>query len=108
MSSPPTRAGRLAALALLSLVGVAGCEPSCEQTCEKLLACDGVESPRVSEQQCESACVDQEALYDSWEDEQLQQAFSDHKRCIDQEECGAIAEGVCYDERMYAFPADGE
>lgn len=104
-----SRAGRpllLAAATLLAGLGLVACEPSCEQTCEKLLACDEVESPRVSELECERACTTQEELYLSWDDIELQEAFSDHKRCLDQEECGAIAEGVCYDERLFAFPAD--
>ncbi|MEC7946382.1 MAG: hypothetical protein VX265_02375 [Myxococcota bacterium] len=92
----------LAACAILAI----GCEPSCEDTCEKLLGCDGVDSPRVSERECQRACTTQEELYLSWDDVALQEAFSDHKRCIDEEECEAIAEGVCYDERLFAFPAD--
>jgi len=97
---------RRVALAVLSLTsGLAACEPSCEQTCEKLLACDEVESPRVSERECERACTTQEELYLSWDDVDLQEAFSDHKRCIDEEECSAIAEGACVDDRLFAFPS---
>lgn len=103
---PPRRGARLGLATLLAGLALIGCEPSCEETCEKLLSCDEVESPRVSERECERACTTQEELYLSWDDVELQQAFSDHKRCVDQEECGAIAEGVCYDERLFAFPAD--
>lgn len=103
----PSRA-LLGALLIATVGLLTGCEPSCEQTCEKLLACDGVDSPRVSEQQCEASCIDQEDLYNTWDDVELQKAFAAHKRCIDQEECGAIAEGVCYDERLYAFPGESE
>jgi hypothetical protein len=91
---------------LFAGAGLVACEPSCEQTCEKLLSCDEVESPRVSELECERACTTQEELYLSWDDVSLQEAFSDHKRCIDEEECGAIADGACYDDRLFAFPAD--
>ena len=102
------RVTRIAECALLGLCFAAlpACEPSCEQTCEKLLACDEVDSPRVSERECERACTTQEDLYLSWDDVQLQEAFGDHKRCVMDEECDAIAEGVCYDERLFAFPSD--
>jgi hypothetical protein len=102
----PRRDHWLVVATLLAGFTLVGCEPSCEETCEKLLSCDEVESPRVSERECERACTTQEDLYLSWEDVELQQAFSDHKRCIDQSECGAIAEGECYDETLFAFPAD--
>ena len=96
---------RLMGLTVLLASGLAGCDPSCEQTCEKLLACETVDTPRVSERQCERACNTQEELYLSWDDVGLQEAFSDHKRCIKDSECGAIADGVCYDDRLYAFSA---
>jgi hypothetical protein len=102
----PARSTLLFTSFFLASFALVGCEPSCEDTCEKLLSCDGVESPRVSERECERACTTQQELYLSWDDVDLQTAFSDHKRCLDEQECSAIANGVCYDERLYAFPAD--
>lgn len=102
---PPRLRRAALSAALVMASGLAACEPSCEQTCEKLLACDEVESPRVSERECERACTTQEELYLGWDDIELQEAFSDHKRCIDEEECGAIAEGACFDDRLFAFPS---
>ena len=104
-ASPP-RGHRLVIATLMAGFALVGCDPTCEETCEKLLGCDEVESPRVSERECERACTTQEELYLSWDDVELQEAFSDHKQCIDQAECGAIADGECYDEILYAFPAD--
>lgn len=98
---------RLPILAGILAAALPGCSPTCEDTCEKLLACDGVESPRVSEQDCQQSCNTQQDVYQSYDDSELQQAFADHKQCVEDETCGAIADGVCYDERLYAWPADG-
>ena len=87
--------------ALLALA--AGCEPTCKNTCEKLLACEGVETPRLSLNDCTDACEEQEALYIRWDDTQLQDAFADYKTCVKEEACAAIDDGVCYDEDLYAF-----
>lgn len=85
-----------------ALLGV-GCEPSCERTCEKLLQCDGVETPRVGIEDCRLECVAQEELYDLWDNQDLRDAFGDQKRCVMEEECDAIAAGACYDADLFAF-----
>lgn len=97
------RAAQLCALAAAPLLG-AGCDPSCQRVCRKLVnECDEVETPRLGQEDCEAWCTNQEALYDQWKDTELRADFSDYKQCVVQEECGAIAEGVCYDEDLYAF-----
>ena len=92
----------IAFLSLLTTL-LAGCEPSCEATCETLLACDAVETPLVALEDCTDACLTQQQLYESWEDGQKQDALSDYKTCVSESECSAIAEGVCYDEEIYAW-----
>lgn len=82
------------------------CEPTCASTCDKLLACeDGtVDQPRVSDDECESACELQQALYeDDWENGQLREDFAELKRCVSDETCEAIADGACYDPDLYVF-----
>ncbi len=95
--------GPLAFVGLALLAALSGCEPSCERTCAKLLDCDGVETPRVGQEDCELQCARQEELYDSWDDTQLQDAFADHKRCVLDETCDAIADGACYDEDLFSY-----
>lgn len=99
------RAGQLTGALFLAAFSLAGCEPSCESTCEKLLACDDVETPLVSQTDCESSCSSQEILYESWEDEDKRQALADYKTCVSDETCSAIAEGACYDEAIYGWSA---
>ena len=82
---------------------LAGCEPSCEATCEKLLACDEVETPLVALEDCSDACLTQQQLYESWEDGQKQEALSDYKNCVSDSECADISEAVCYDEEIYSW-----
>ncbi|MFT4975081.1 MAG: hypothetical protein ACI8S6_000968 [Myxococcota bacterium] len=89
--------------ALAALMLLAGCEVSCENTCEKLLACEEVETPLVAEVDCQQACVTQETLYDGWDDLIKRQALTDYKTCVSENTCGDIAEGVCYDEDIYSW-----
>ena len=91
-----------AGLLLIPLL-LLGCEVSCQNTCEKLLTCDGVESPLVSEIDCETACVSQEILYEQWDDQIKRDAFADYKTCVDERTCGEIADGVCYDDNLYSW-----
>ena len=52
---------------------------------------------------CRLQCERQQSLYDGWDDQDLQTAFSDHKRCVLEEECDAIDEGACYDSDLFAW-----
>jgi hypothetical protein len=89
--------------ALLAIVSTAGCEPTCAQSCRKVIGCD-LESQRVVQDECEAACVFQERLYDDWEDDTKQAAFSDHKRCLARRSCDEIAAGDCYDPEIFLYP----
>lgn len=90
------------------LIGVllllaAGCAPPCQQVCRKVLDCGNLESDRIAFDECEQSCEAQQSLYATWEDEAKEDAFDDHKRCLMQESCEAIDEGVCYDEAIFVF-----
>ncbi len=87
---------------LVALLGLTACDPPCQRVCKKLVNC-GLDTPRLSKEECELACQNQEALYDDWEDPELRQAFQDYKNCVMDETCGRIEEGECYDETLYAF-----
>jgi hypothetical protein len=93
------RALLLAAL----LPALAGCEPSCKEACTHLLECEGVDTPRLALEECESSCRVQEDLYERWDDGQKRDAFAEMKRCVVQEECSAVADGACYDEDIYPW-----
>jgi hypothetical protein len=46
----------------------------------------------------------QERLYeDAWDDPVLRDKFRAHKRCLQDESCEDIADGVCYDEDLYVW-----
>lgn len=95
----PTPALALAAAALL----MSGCAPTCARTCRKLLDCE-LSTPGWGQQDCESACLEQENLYQTtWSDPELDEGWSELKTCIADEECGALEDGACYDERFYIF-----
>ena len=79
------------------------CEPSCEQTCETLLACEETHTDRVALDDCTASCLVQQRLYDEWEDVELQESFIDYKLCVAQENCEDIAAGACYNEELYAW-----
>lgn len=96
----------LGSLALLLSLGAlsAGCDPSCQRVCRKLVNdCEAVETPRQGSEDCEAWCNTQQALYDKWKDTELREDFTDYKRCVIDESCEDIADGVCYDETLYAF-----
>ena len=91
------------AAAAVVLASLAACDPPCDRTCDKLLSCDAVETPRVSSEDCRLQCERQEQLYDNWNDQELQDAFKAHKQCILAEECDALADGVCTDELLTSW-----
>ena len=92
-------------LGLLYALTMVGCTPTCEQTCNKLLDCEGegVQSPLMNLDECTSACAAQSNQYEDSEHEQKQQAFDELKSCIVAETCGDLSEGVCYDEEVYVW-----
>ena len=89
--------------AALLLTLAAGCTPTCKEVCVKLLECDDVESPRVSEWECRDACEREENLYEEWEDLRTLELHYDERDCIMDSECSEIADGACYDEELYLF-----
>ena len=93
----------LRVLFLLFVVPLVACEPSCESTCEKILACDELETPLTALQDCTDACLTQEQLYDAWNDGEKLEAMSTFKSCVADSECSDIAEAVCYDEELYSW-----
>lgn len=96
------RASLVSALVLVALAS--GCEPTCENTCEKLLSCEDVDQPRASQGDCEVACTNQETQYeDDWENQQLADELADAKQCIMDSECADIAAGDCYNPDLYVW-----
>ncbi len=90
------------ALTTLALAG-AGCAPTCETTCRKVLSC-GLDSPRTSQDACVEDCNRQRTLYkDWWGDLQKLDAFNEHRQCLMQMSCDEIADGACYDEELFIF-----
>lgn len=90
-------------LALLIVLALAGCEPTCEDVCEKLVDCENAGTERMSAEECKESCQDQETLYDRWTDTQLRDAFVAEKQCIDASTCDELAAGVCYDEDLWSY-----
>ena len=80
-----------------------GCSYSCQTTCKKVLACDGLETSRIALEECTEECVRQGALYEAWENESKEDAFDAHKQCLNQRTCDEIIEGECYDEELFQF-----
>lgn len=97
----PTFCNFLTLFALL--FGAQGCEPTCENTCEKLLECDEVETPRVSEDDCTTSCIIHEEMYEDWEDSQLRNAHGEAKQCIAEASCEDLSTGTCYDEELFIW-----
>ena len=93
---------RLAEVLFASALLNAGCVPRCESVCEKLLAC-GLESERVALEECTTSCLEQNALYEFWDDEDKQLAFDEHRRCLKRSSCQEIARGDCYDPEIFIF-----
>ena len=80
-----------------------GCEPTCKETCRKLLECEEVQTPRLALEDCTASCTVQGELYEDWQDTQLRQSFADLKTCVVDNECDRIADGVCYDEELFIW-----
>lgn len=100
----PSRILPLSALLVLPLLFfLVGCEVSCENTCEKLLACGDVDTPLVAEIDCEQSCVAQEVLYENWDDQIKRDALETYKACVSETPCADIADGACYHEDIYIW-----
>lgn len=93
----------LAYFAVVCLPLVQACEPTCRQTCRKLLECEEVETPRQALEDCNTSCELQQQLYEDWEDLQARDALGELKQCVVDAECTDIADGACYDEDLYLW-----
>jgi len=90
----PSSVGRW--LLTSTLLWAVACDPPCKRTCRKVLDCGNLSSDRLAIDACEQDCNRQEELYDQWDDEEKQDLFKEHKRCLLDATCDEIAEGVCY------------
>lgn len=89
---------------LVVLAALTGCTPTCEEVCDKLVACENAGTERMSSAECQESCGDQRALYnEDWEDGQKRDAFDAELTCLFQSECGEIEEGACYDESVWSY-----
>jgi hypothetical protein len=90
--------------AAVLLLGSVSCTPPCGQLCRKVLDCD-LNTERVAQAECELACGQQEALYAAWGDQELQQLYADHRRCVVGSTCEELQEGSCYEgyEPLFVF-----
>lgn len=81
------------------------CGTRCERVCRKLLECGdegALQTDRFSQFECTESCTRQGELFQDWEDEdELRDAWREHRRCLIREDCDAIADGVCYDDRFF-------
>lgn len=92
-----------AAITAAVLVMAAGCEPTCKQTCRKLLKCDGLDADVEAIDACEASCVFQEQSYEQADEDPRREDFAEHKSCLREATCGEIADGVCYDEDLFLY-----
>jgi hypothetical protein len=90
-------------LLLATLALGQGCDTSCEAACDKLLSCEEVSTARLAPDDCESACLVQEKLYEDWDDVELRDGFTELKGCITGTACDELAEGACYEDELYPF-----
>ncbi|MFN7145847.1 MAG: hypothetical protein ACK4YP_18875 [Myxococcota bacterium] len=100
----PSRTSRSLALVLLlggALLG--GCQPGCEQVCDKLVACDMAGTERMNAAECEVQCNEQQELYATWSDTELRASFDAHLSCLNTSTCEEIEGGACYDEEVFSF-----
>jgi hypothetical protein len=84
-------------------VALAGCQPTCAQVCDKLVACENPGTERMSSAECEDQCGEQQELYANWTDTELRASFDDHLSCLYRAECDAVLAGACYDEEVFSF-----
>jgi hypothetical protein len=89
---------------LVVLAALTGCTPSCEEVCDKLVACENEGTERMSSAECQESCNDQHALYnEEWDDGQKRDAFDAHLSCLYESECADVEAGTCYDEEIWSY-----
>ena len=93
----------VAAALMVASLG-SGCVPRCRTVCDKLLECDEVSTDRVAHSECEDSCQRQSTIFAGWKNEdRLKEASDEQRRCIARSTCDEIADGACYDERLFQF-----
>jgi hypothetical protein len=96
------RRSRTSLISLL-LLFLLGCKPTCEQVCDKLVACDDPGTERMGSAECQETCTRQEELLDHWNDVQKQDAFDAELSCLYDSTCDDVQDGVCYDTDVWSF-----
>lgn len=93
----------LAALGAV-LLGAAGCTPTCDRVCTRIVEdCGDLGTERMSAYECEESCLNQQKLYERWADTQKQAALDDELTCLVDATCDEIAAGTCYNEDIWGF-----
>ena len=82
---------------------ILGCTPTCEDVCDKLVACENEGTERMSSDECQESCRAQEELYALWTDQQKRDAFDAELSCLYASECGEVEQGVCYVGEVWGF-----
>ena len=85
------------------LLALLGCTPSCDDVCDKIVACDNEGTERMSSEECSEECTQQQTLLDTWTDTQKRAAFDDELTCLQASECSDIADGACYDAEVWSY-----
>ncbi|GDX82690.1 hypothetical protein LBMAG42_45010 [Deltaproteobacteria bacterium] len=85
------------------LLIILGCTPTCDEVCDKLVACENEGTERMSSDECKESCTAQHDLYDEWTDTQKRDAFDAELSCLYESECSDIEAGVCYEAEVWGF-----
>lgn len=85
------------------LVLAAACTPTCEETCDHLVACGERLGDVPTAAECEESCTAERTLYEKWTDESLRDAFDDELSCIVGATCEELEAGTCADPALEPF-----
>ncbi len=88
---------------VLVLLLVSACTPTCDEVCDKLVACEMEGTERMSAAECQESCASQQTLYDDWTDVEKRDAFDVQLTCLNESECADVEAGACYDAEVWAF-----
>ena len=88
---------------MMMIAVLVGCNSTCQQTCRQLVECEGIEHSSTTQNDCEFQCEQQKGLYESWEDQDLQDRHADYRNCVVDSTCVQIGDGACYDEELFAY-----
>jgi hypothetical protein len=91
---------------ILGALALPACKPTCEQVCDKLVACDTLGTDRQTGAECTESCQDQAQLYQRWSDTELRADFEAQLDCLDASTCDEIADGACYVADLYSWSVE--